>query len=171
MTQELTTTRANHLVDPALMVLSGIASQRAATEGRSRHFLLLPWAAPLLLSLGMFFLWLDLENRFNVLRFYLAIRVASPMSWGAWILLAVYPVSLVHAWLATPADLQDALLRRLPLKRVAARIAACPLAAPRIVARANVVLGVALGLYTRASCSARCRRGRCGAPRCWARCS
>ncbi len=168
MTQELTTTRANHLVDPALtiwgsevacylflgglvaglMILTGLWSLRATAGERSRHLTLLPWAAPLLLSLGMLFLWLDLENRWNVFRFYLAIRPASPMSWGAWILLAIYPVALVHAWLATPPDLQDVALRRLPLKRLAARIATCPLAAPRLVARANVALGAALGIYT-----------------------
>jgi formate-dependent nitrite reductase membrane component NrfD len=70
--------------------------------------------APILLSIGMFFLWLDLENQFKVWRFYATFRVTSPMSWGAWILLLIYPLSFllilstfrkgypkVYAWVET----------------------------------------------------------------------
>ncbi len=70
--------------------------------------------APILLSIGMFFLWLDLENQFKVWRFYATFQVTSPMSWGAWILLLIYPLSIllilstfrkgypkVYAWLET----------------------------------------------------------------------
>ena len=48
-------------------------------------------------------LFLDLAHKLHVYRFYLAFRWSSPMSWGAWILVLVYPVSLLVA-LAGLAD-------------------------------------------------------------------
>jgi len=101
--QEITTTRHNHLIDPGLhiwhgevavylflggvvagiMVLTGAWLLLRSDKDRSRHLSLLPWTVPVLLSLGMLLLWLDLENRFNAFRFYLAFRPRSPMSWGA----------------------------------------------------------------------------------------
>lgn len=55
----------------------------------------LPLLAPIFISIGMFALFLDLEYKLHVWRFYTAINIASPMSWGAWILLLVYPLSLL----------------------------------------------------------------------------
>lgn len=51
--------------------------------------------APLTLSIGMLVLFLDLEHKLYVWRFYTTFRVTSPMSWGSWILLLVYPLSLL----------------------------------------------------------------------------
>lgn len=168
MTQEITSTRANQLIDPTLhvwhsevalylflggvvaglMVIAGLWTLRAPSRPRSRSLSLLPWAAPVLLSVGMFFLWLDLENRLNVFRFYLAFRVTSPMSWGAWILLAIYPASILLAWVMTPQDLREAALHGLPRAHRLARIGECALTRVRRIALVNVVLGAALGIYT-----------------------
>ena len=49
--------------------------------------------APTILSLGMFMLFLDLEYKVHVWRFYSAFEFTSPMSWGSWILVIIYPVS------------------------------------------------------------------------------
>ena len=171
--QEFTTTRSNPLVDPGLhvwhgevagylflgglvaglMVLAGLALRLRPDAPRSRAAALLPWAAPVLLSVGMFFLWLDLENPLNAFRFYLVFRPASPMSWGAWILLAIYPASLLLAWASTPVELR---------RRVGAVVETRAPAVSRVTVRlerwiderragigtANVVLGVGLGIYT-----------------------
>jgi formate-dependent nitrite reductase membrane component NrfD len=114
---EITTTRHNPLIDPVLhvwhgevalylflggvvagiMVLSGMWLLRRPIPERSRALSFLPWASPALLSVGMFFLWLDLEHPWNAYRFYLAFRASSPMSWGAWILIAIYPASVLLA--------------------------------------------------------------------------
>lgn len=165
---EITTTRANPLVDPAvhvwhaeipiylflgglvagLMVLAG-AWQLRAPRAHSRALALLPWAAPVLLTLGMLFLWLDLENRWNVHRFYLAMRPTSPMSWGSWILLAVYPVAILTAWLATPAGVRRKVLARLPAGAAHVRWLGMKAARrARAIAWASVVLGASLGIYT-----------------------
>lgn len=52
--------------------------------------------APIVLSVGMTALFFDLEFKFHVYRFYLTFRPTSPMSYGAWILLLVYPVSILQ---------------------------------------------------------------------------
>lgn len=168
MMQEITSSRANPLVDPALsvwqgevawylflgglvaglMVILGLWTLRAPERPRSRALSLLPWVAPVLLSAGMLFLWLDLENRFNVWRFYLAFRITSPMSWGSWILLAIYPASIALAWTMMPGDLQAAVLGRLPWGPWLGRLGQWAIARVRRVAIVNVVLGVALGIYT-----------------------
>lgn len=48
-------------------------------------------AGLVLLSLGMGALFLDLSHKLWVWRFYMAFKPASPMSWGAWILVLAYP--------------------------------------------------------------------------------
>jgi len=52
--------------------------------------------APVVLSLGMTTLFLDLEHKLFVFRFYTAFQPTSPMSWGAWILIVIYPVSIMQ---------------------------------------------------------------------------
>ena len=166
---ELDVARHSLLVDPALHVwgweipvylflggmaagtlfLSGLLSLR---EGpRSRTVRALPFLAPLLLAAGMGALFLDLAHKLHVWRFYLAFRWTSPMSWGAWILILVYPASLGLAL----AGLADAQAGR--AIAAAGRVGlAGPARALRVLAVgrlaglrwANLVLGAALGIYT-----------------------
>ena len=131
---ETTTTRVNALIDPGLhiwhyevplylflgglvaglMVIAGLWMVRSPDEPRSRALRMMPWAAPLLISVGMLFLWLDLENPFNALRFYFTVQLTSPMSWGSWILIGVYPASILLAWASTPPEIRDRWLARIP---------------------------------------------------------
>ncbi len=170
---EFTTTRHNPLIDPTvhvwhgevagylflggvvagIMVLMGAWLLLRSDEERSEHLSLLPWTAPILLSLGMLLLWLDLANRFNAFRFYFVFRPRSPMSWGSWILLAIYPASLTLAWYTTP----DA-LRRKALEWVGGRIPGAVGSLTRLdgwvrshragIAWINILSGAALGVYT-----------------------
>ena len=55
----------------------------------------LSFIAPIALSVGMGALFLDIEYKLHVFRFYTAFKITSPMSWGSWILLLVYPLSLI----------------------------------------------------------------------------
>jgi len=170
---EITTTRSNGLIDPALhiwhgevavylfvgglvagiMVLSGLWLLIRPTEDRSRALSLLPWSAPILLSIGMFFLWLDLENPLNAQRFYAVFRPLSPMSWGSWILIAIYPASLLLAWSMTPTVTRERTLSRLALRgpRFAGALGRADGWVDRHrrrFAMINVGLGAALGIYT-----------------------
>ena len=92
-----------------VMIVSVIAKPNA----RAR------FVPPAALSIALFALLLDLDNKLHAFRFYTAFRLTSPMSWGAWILLAAYPATIAYA--LRPS----ATLRRI-----------------------NLVLGIALGSYT-----------------------
>lgn len=161
---EITNTRLNHLVDPSLHVwawqipvylfLGGLVAGMMAIGGwflfADRHrragsvSYLLPGLGLVLLSLGMFALFLDLEHKPYFWRLYTTFQWTSPMSWGAWILIAVYPALaaalLLHppAWLAARVPSLAALSKRL----------LADTAFVRGVAAANMVLGGLLGVYT-----------------------
>ncbi len=51
--------------------------------------------APIIMSIGMGALFLDLKHKLFVWRFYTTFNLASPMSWGSWVLLIIYPLSIL----------------------------------------------------------------------------
>ncbi|HEX9400116.1 MAG TPA: NrfD/PsrC family molybdoenzyme membrane anchor subunit [Anaeromyxobacter sp.] len=116
---------------------------------RSRAARLLPFIAPALLALGMGALFLDLSHKLHVFRFYLAFRWTSPMSWGAWILLIVFPIAILFG-LATIADEDaEALAARVPaLRRPVASGRAFALRHARGLRMAAAIAAVGLGGYT-----------------------
>ena len=52
--------------------------------------------APIVLSIGMTTLFMDLEHKLYVFRFYTTLEPTSPMSWGAWVLIIIYPISILQ---------------------------------------------------------------------------
>ncbi len=56
-----------------------------------------PLIVPFLLILGLLALFLDLKHKMYFWRLYTTIKLQSPMSWGAWTLMAVTPLSIVWA--------------------------------------------------------------------------
>ena len=165
---ETTLTRHNHLIDPALhlwgweiplylflggmvagiMILTGIRMLRKSDVEPSLAASLLPWTAPVGLSLGMFFLWLDLEHPFNAWRFYMSFEVSSPMSWGSWILLGVYPVSILLAWITTPGVFKAVIRERLAPLPFFSKVDSWAGEKVELLAKLNVLMGGALGIYT-----------------------
>ncbi|HEV2495039.1 MAG TPA: NrfD/PsrC family molybdoenzyme membrane anchor subunit [Terriglobia bacterium] len=123
-----------------LLVISGLAHRKSERPAES-----LAWRGPalvpVLLTVGMVSLFLDLEHKLHFYRFYLAFRITSPMSWGAWILLLVYPASILFA-LAAVGEFGPKLPGDWDLVTELAAAVRRPLAA------VNVALGVALGIYT-----------------------
>jgi protein NrfD len=109
-----------------LLVLSGLAWRKGGNSGKATDFWG-PLLAPVVLAIGMGALFLDLEKKAHVWRFYTTVQWRSPMSWGSWILLLVMPAALWMAWLA----LTDATPG---LRRTAGTM--------------NAILGTALGIYT-----------------------
>ena len=166
---ETTTTRLNPLIDPQLhvwgweipvylffggmiagmMVLAGLALLRLARGDDPERFFSVqtPLLGFLLMNAGMGALFLDLTHKTHVWAVYLTLQPASPMSWGSWVLLAVYAALLVSALvridLAWPW-----LARRFPaVMRLSEVLTGSP-ARLRALAWANIGLGVALGIYT-----------------------
>ena len=144
---ETVTTRANPLVDPTLsvwgweipvylflggwvagmMVLSGWYLVQGRQAQRRCVCFVLPAVGLVLLSVGMLALFLDLEHKLHVWRLYVTVKPLSPMSWGAWILMLVYPVLLASTFLRR-AGWSERTVRGLGLL--------------------SLGLGVALGIYT-----------------------
>ncbi|MGM0576045.1 MAG: NrfD/PsrC family molybdoenzyme membrane anchor subunit [Myxococcota bacterium] len=165
---EVDLTRANHLIDPqlhvwgweipvylflggvaaGLMVMTAILSKRIRPEDRSRWARWMPFAAPIVLSLGMGALFLDLEHKLHVFRFYTTFQVTSPMSWGAWILLGIYPATLLMGLsMLTRAEV-DAAKSKVPLGGLIEWARDLAKEHETGVRRANVALGIGLGVYT-----------------------
>jgi len=162
--QETVTTRNNPMIDPSLNIwgweipvylfLGGLVAGMMIISGyflvRGRHkemqcsCLYLPGISLILLSLGMLALFIDLSHRWYFWRMYTTFQVASPMSWGSWILLLVYPALIANALIRPPATLR----LRLPfLTRSTYYFSRNP-SWIRIVGMFNMVLGVMLGIYT-----------------------
>ncbi|NOX53178.1 MAG: polysulfide reductase NrfD [Planctomycetes bacterium] len=170
---EIDINRHSHLIDPhlhiwgwqipvylflgglvaGLMVLSALQTLQWRTEERSRWSRWMAFVAPALLSVGMLALLLDLEYKAHVWRFYTAFRATSPMSWGSWILLLIYPATIGLGLASLTHDETDrlasvAIVRLLRLTTAVRRLAdACRKGIRRLV-WANLLLGIGLGTYT-----------------------
>ena len=162
--RELVTTRHNEMVDPLLNVwgveiaiylfLGGMVAGMMVILGyflfQGRHkelrcsCALLPGLSIVLLSFGMLALFLDLEHKWYFWNMYITFKPASPMSWGAWILLLVYPALLAAAFLRLPGPLKDAF----PSIKTAADKFRENQHFARLIGILNMVLGAMLGIYT-----------------------
>jgi protein NrfD len=104
--------------------------------------------APFVLMLGVFFIWLDLENKFNFFWIFLSFSPSSPMWWGCWgvcltvLISLLYGLSLLHEeyrhWLRFGV-LKDLSRKVNPYMRILAGIC--------------LGLGILLGIYTGISLS------------------
>jgi len=103
----------------------------------------IPLLAPIILSVGMFFLFLDLEVKKNMFWFYLTFKPLSPMSWGSWLLVLIYPPMILYAFAAVPDDFKAGMKPGL-LKTWSDRMRPHLL----LLARINFVLGILLAIYT-----------------------
>ena len=103
--------------------------------------------APIVLSLGMTTLFLDLEHKLFVFRFYTAFQLLSPMSWGAWILIVIYPISILQILSTLRSGYPQASpwLDRFAIGKWL--LDWCE-AHRRPIALAAIPFGIALGIYT-----------------------
>lgn len=161
---ELSSTRHNELIDPILhiwgwqipvylflgglvagmMIISGYFLLKGRTKETKCSCFYLPLFSLVFLSVGMFALFLDLEHKLYVWRFYTTFRISSPMSWGSWILILVYPALLLNSIIRAP----EAITSRFPvIKNISKRITDHPFAVKNIGVL-NMILGAMLGVYT-----------------------
>lgn len=169
MNLEIVSTRHNPLVDPSLhvwsweipvylflggwvagiMVLSGWALWQGRRNQRTYATFSLASSGLFALglvaiSLGMLALFLDLSHKAHVWRLYLTMKPWSPMSWGAWILLLVYPVLLAGVLLDPPR----LLLRAAPALDPLWRRLADSMLVRRSIGFVSITTGIVLGIYT-----------------------
>ncbi len=135
-----------------LLVLGGyhILRARVLPTGAGAPHRAWPYAPMLglvLLSVGMGALFLDLGHKMAAWRMYMTFRAGSPMSWGAWILVLVYPALAAAAILHPPERVPFGAAWLARIREVSVQMHA----RPRVVAAigmANMAGGLALGLYT-----------------------
>lgn len=131
-----------------IMVLTAV-TELGGKAPRSNALRLAPFGALALISAGMGALFLDLAHQLYVWRFYLAFHPTSPMSWGAWILMLVYPVGLLHGLGALPEPLVAAVESRSAAAGGWLRRGVTFAAGLRKeVLWLSVALGIGLGVYT-----------------------
>jgi protein NrfD len=159
---EITSTRNNFGIDPILhfwgweipvyLFLGGMVAGMMIISGyflyKNKHeyecsCYQIPLISMALLTIGMLTLFLDLEHKLYFWRLYTTFQIASPMSWGAWILILVYPVIAANAMLNLPPFLKKYDF----LNSISDKIKAFP-SAVRLIAYMNMILGVSLGIYT-----------------------
>ena len=158
---EIELVRHSHLVDPfhiwgweipvylflgglaaGIMIFSVLLNREESMPSKWVRWA--PFAVPVILSAGMLALFLDLEYKLHVFRFYLAFMPASPMSWGSWILLVVYPAS-IGLGLANLTQEEGAALARW---RVIAWLREQAVERRAGLRWTNVLTGIGLGVYT-----------------------
>jgi protein NrfD len=133
-----------------VMIIAPLLARRIPAERQSLALRLLPFAAPVLLSIGMLALLLDLEGKLHVFRFYTAFRITSPMSWGSWILLLIYPATIALGAARLKEDEAALVSSRLSTRWAARFDTAIRWTREKssVLERLNIVLGIALGAYT-----------------------
>ena len=107
--------RMNHLIDPQLNIwhwhiplylfLGGLAAgilffaALYTIQGKEDKYpaavKMAPFITPFILVAGLLALLLDLNNKPYFWQLYTTIRLESPMSWGAWTLMVVTPISFI----------------------------------------------------------------------------
>jgi len=116
MNEELITSgRLNYKIDPQLHIwgweiptylfLGGLAAGilffaafyylRGKEKEMTAAIKIAPMLTPIMLGIGLFVLFLDLHHKPFFWRLYTTINLESPMSWGAWTLMVITPVSIL----------------------------------------------------------------------------
>lgn len=161
---EITSTRHNHLIDPSLhiwgweipvylflggmvagiLIITGYFLFTGRYKSANCTCFYMPIVSFVLLSLGMGALFLDLEHKLYVWRLYTTFEITSPMSWGSWILVLIYPVILVNM-LLKPHELINKYFPK--FNQLSEKLNSKPKLLKNI-GLANMILGAMLGLYT-----------------------
>ena len=123
-----------------LLIIASVILLTKKDAVESKTVRLASLLSPLVLSLGMVFLFLDLANKLNVWRFYTAFIPTSPMSWGSWLLVIFMPFSFAQALIlykeySSKFPIISSLVEKFEGKLF-------------FIAKVNVFMEVAVGAYT-----------------------
>ena len=161
---EITTTRHNEMIDPLLhvwgweipvylflgglvagmMIIAGYFLYTGRFKESESSRLYLPFISFVLLSVGMFALFLDLEHKLYVWRLYTTFEITSPMSWGSWILVLIYPVLIAGIILSMP----EKYIKKFSFLGSARAFLKANKTRIRSLGMLNILFGIMLGIYT-----------------------
>ncbi len=168
---EVISNRANHGIDPHLefwewqipgylflggivagmMILLSAMELKTGKRPQSLSAQVMPFVAIALISVGMVFLLLDLSYPTHVYRFFMTFEPTSPMSWGSWLLMIVYPTLVLMGLGALPEERRESLMTW-PVVRSAKKLMTMVFGiADRwrtTLVWTSAILGVGLGVYT-----------------------
>lgn len=127
-----------------MMIISGYFIFIGRTQHTKCSCFLVPLVALGAISIGMFVLFLDLEHKLYAWRMYLTFQWKSPMSWGAWILLFVYPILLLNAIIRVPEEIgkRVSILQKWSDKIIKQTFFV------KVIGAMSMVVGGTLGMYT-----------------------
>ncbi len=161
---EITITRNNELIDPLLhvwsweipvylflgglvagmMIIAGYFLYTGRNKKSKSSSSFIPFVSFALLSLGMIALFLDLENKLYVWRLYTTFEITSPMSWGSWILLLIYPILIVGMIIGLP----DKYIEKYSFLRSIRTFFVTKTSRVKALGMLYILFGVMLGMYT-----------------------
>jgi protein NrfD len=162
--QELTTTRHNLFIDPStsvwgweipvylflgglvagLMIITGYFILKGKHKNPDSIVHYVPFLSILFLSVGMGALFLDLDHKLFVWRLYTTFQITSPMSWGSWILLLVYPALIANILIDPPAILKN----NINVISKWSRVINSKESYMNNIGLLNIIFGILLGIYT-----------------------
>jgi formate-dependent nitrite reductase membrane component NrfD len=156
--------RFNYLVDPHLQIwhwpiplylfLGGMAAGILFfagfyyIRGKENEFntavRIAPFLAPFLLVIGLIALFIDLRHKAYFWQLYTNIKLQSPMSWGAWTLLVITPVSFIWSALNIRDLFPDWDWKFVWLKQLESFF----LKYKKVIAWILIIYSIILGIYT-----------------------
>lgn len=126
------------------MIISGYFTLKGHHKHSDFAGFYLPHISLVFLTLGMIALFLDLEHKLYTWRLYLTFQPTSAMSWGAWILVFVYP----FLWLNTLVSIPKTFKNRIPLFDSTSEIIGRHPFLIKFIGSSNMIIGALLGMYT-----------------------
>jgi formate-dependent nitrite reductase membrane component NrfD len=160
-----------HWEIPAYLFLGGLAAGlvffasfyylRGKEDQMSTAVKIAPFIAPIAIVVGLIFLLLDLKHKLYFWQLYTTIRLDSPMSWGAWTLGVIMPLSVIwpllylddlkkYFWNKNIViyEIIDWLERLINDFDIVKSIMSWLKENQKAIAWANIILSVILGVYT-----------------------
>jgi formate-dependent nitrite reductase membrane component NrfD len=103
-----------------------------------------PFLVPAALVIGLLMLFLDLKHKLFFWQLYTTIKLQSPMSWGAWVLMAITPLSMI--WAAS--YIKEAVPSWRWKFRILDQFEKIAIRRRKLLAWVILILAIILGIYT-----------------------
>ena len=131
-------------ISAGILIYSAYFTLRGRADELEISVKWMPLAVPFLIAIGLIALLLDLSHVLYAWQLFTNIRWESPMSWGAWTLMIITPLSI--AWVATWVEdiFPNWDWRFSEVESVVAWLKD----QRRILAQTLILLGIILGMYT-----------------------